>query len=79
MAKLTIVQIKRTQYGTFAIHYTNPDGRRRRFSVGKDERQAYRQADRFTDWLLDGKDPERELQSSMQRQERKAITVCPVT
>jgi len=45
---------------SYQLYYINPDNLRRRISVGPDEAQAQRLAVRFTDWLLEGKDPERE-------------------
>lgn len=75
MAKLTMVQVKKTRHGTYALHFTTPDGRRRRLSVGSDEWLAQRQAVRFTDWLLDGKDPEREIEHSQRVAKQQAITV----
>ena len=75
MANINPVSIKKTKYGTYALHYVNPDGRRRRLSVGKVYQHAQRLAVRFSDWLLVGKDPEQELESSKQAEEAKRITI----
>jgi len=76
MAKLkTTVRIVQTRYKTYALHFTNPDGRRRRLSIGPDGQIAQRHALRFTDWLLDGKDPERELEVARKQEQSQAITI----
>ena len=57
MAKLkTTVRIVQTRYKTYALHYYNPDGCRRRLAVGRDYQQAQRLAVKFQDLILDGKD-----------------------
>lgn len=60
---------------SYKNHYNNPDGRRRRLSVGTDYQLAQRQAVRFTEWLLAGKEPERELKKAQQLEKAKNITV----
>ena len=75
MTRLNIVRIVPTKYGTLALHYKNSAGRRRRLSVGPDNQYAQRLAIRFTDWLLDGKDPELELIRAQQIEREKKITV----
>ncbi len=75
MAKINPVSIKKTKYGTYALHYVNPDGRRRRLSVGKDYQHAQRLAVVFFDWLLAGKDPEHELERTKQAEKTKSITI----
>ena len=71
MAKLKAVRVIQTCYGTYALHYINPDGRRRRLSVGKDFQLAQRQAIKFSDWLIEGKDPECELEHAEQSEKAK--------
>ena len=75
MAKLKAVRVVQTCYGTYALHYINPDGRRRRLSVGKDFQLAQRQAIKFTDWLIEGKDPECKLEHAKQTEKAKKITI----
>jgi integrase len=75
MAKLKTVRIVKTEYGTYSLHFTNPDGRRRRLSVGPDFTHAQRLAVRFTDWLMAGKDPEREFDQLQQTEKAQRLTV----
>ncbi len=75
MANIRIVKIVKTKYGTYSLHFTNPDGRRRRLSVGSDIQLAQRQAIKFTDWLLEGKDPELEIERLNKKEKAKTITV----
>lgn len=57
------------------LYYYSPSGERRRLSVGRDLQQAQRVAVRFTDWLLDGKDPEREIGRARQREQSRSMTL----
>ncbi len=75
MAKFKPVHIKETKYGTYSLEFTNPNGRRRRLSVGKDLQYAQRLSVRFNDWLVEGKDPERELERIEQAERAKNITI----
>lgn len=75
MAIIKIARIEKTKYGTYSLNYANPDGRRRRLSVGKDYQLAQRQAIRFTDWLLSGKDPEIEMEKFKREEKAKKITL----
>ena len=75
MCKLRGVNVVKTKYGTYSLHYTNLDGIRRRLSVGPDEGFAYRRANQFEGWILEGKDPERELQRVRQEENAKQITL----
>ncbi len=75
MANIKSVRIKETKYGTYSLHYTNPDGCRRRLSVGKDYQHAQRLAVRFSDWLLEGKDPESEIKMNCQRETVRSVTI----
>ena len=75
MAKVNSVQVKKTKYGTYSLHFNTPDGIRRRLSVGKDHQHAQRLAVKFSDWLLEGKDPEREMEQARQKEQAKAITL----
>jgi len=74
MAKLSRVKIAK-RGGSYLIHYYSPRGERRRLSVGSDCQHAQRMALRFTDWLIEGKDPERELERVRQREQAKSITL----
>jgi hypothetical protein len=60
---------------TYQIDYRNPNGRRRRLSVGTSHRHAQRIVVRITDWLLDGKDPEREMERATRAEQARAVTV----
>lgn len=75
MVKIKPVRVDKTQYGTYSLYFYNPDGRRRRLSVGSDYHQAQRLAIRFTDWLLEGKDPECELERAVQSEKAKSTTL----
>ena len=75
MATINSVRVVETKYGTYSLHFTNPDGRRRRFSVGKDYQHAQRLTVRFSDWLLDRKDPEMELEQLKRAEKTKRITL----
>jgi len=65
--------VKRGRY--YQLYYYSPDGLRRRLSVGSDERQAQRLAVKFTDWLLEGKDPEREMERTRMVEQQRSITL----
>ncbi len=75
MATIKPVQVAKTKYGTYSLHFTSPDGRRRRLSVGSNEQQAQRTAIKFADWLLDGKDPECEMERAKKEESAKSITL----
>jgi integrase len=75
MAKLNSVRIKKTEYGSYSLNFTNLEGRRRRLSVGENFSHAQRLAVRFEDWLLDGKNPEWELERLKQNERAKSITL----
>lgn len=60
---------------TYQLYYYNPDGYRRRLSVGPDRQQAQRLLIRFTDWLLEGKNPEREMERAQQKEQAKQVTL----
>ncbi len=75
MAVFKPVRVVRTKYGTYSLHYTSPDGRRRRLSVGSDEKHAQRLSVKVTDWLLEGKDPEREMERSKQEEQARALSL----
>lgn len=63
MARFKKVGISITSHATYQLSYTNHLGRQRRLRVGKDERYAQKLRLKLEDWLLDGKDPERELKT----------------
>lgn len=73
MAKFNPVRIVKTKYGTYSLHFTTPIGRRRRLSAGNDYPHAQRLAVKFNDWLLEGKDPEEEMED-MRRSEQEKMT-----
>jgi len=74
MARLKPVHIiKRGKM--YQLYYYSPRGERRRLSVGNDYESAQLLAVRFNDWLIEGKDPESELQKAQQKETMKTITV----
>ena len=75
MAKIRTVRVVKTKYGTYALHFTNYLGRRRRLSVGSNYQSAERLRIRFESLLLDGKDPERETFKQVQREKVQSITI----
>jgi integrase len=75
MCKMKGVKIVKSKYNTYYLHFTNPAGIRRRISVGSDESFAYRRANQFEAFLLDSKDPERELQRIRQEEKARQITL----
>ena len=60
---------------SYQLCYYNPRGERRRISTGSDYQQAQRMAVRLSDWLLEGKDPEREIKRAQQEEQKKLITL----
>ena len=74
MMKFKPVKINQRGSG-YQLYFYNPRGERRRISVGSDYQQAQRLAVKFTDWLLEGKDPERELEKAQQKEQEKTITL----
>ena len=64
MVKIPCVRVVKTKHDTYSLHFTSLDGRRRRRSAGKDERRAQRLANRFTDILLEGGDPEQKINAA---------------
>jgi len=74
MAILRLVKINK-RGKSYQIEFRNPDGERRRLSVGDNYQYAQKMAVKFTDWLIDGKDPERELELSRIIEGTKAITL----
>ena len=64
MATFKPVRIKK-RGKTYQLYYYNPRGERRRLSVGDDYQQAQRLAVKFSDWLMEGKDPEHEMKKAI--------------
>lgn len=75
MAKINIVRIIKTEYGTYSLHFINPDGRRRRLSAGSDYQYAQRLQLKFTDLLIEGKDPEHDIEQVNQKRRTGSITI----
>ena len=69
----TVKIVKRGR--SYQLYYYNLRGERRRLSVGSDYKQAQCIATKFTEWLLEGKDPERVLRKAQMRKEKNAITL----
>ncbi|MFC1544978.1 tyrosine-type recombinase/integrase [Gemmatimonadota bacterium] len=57
----------------YQIDYVSTDGRRRRLSVGRDYRVAERIRIKYANWLLDGKDPEREEERERSTRQKRSI------
>ena len=57
------------------LDFINPGSQRRRLSVGSDAQQAQRMAIKFMDWLMEGKDPEREMEHAKQAEKARGITL----
>jgi integrase len=75
MAIIPVVKVKKDpKHGTYYLEYQNLLGHRRRPRIGTDEKAAQRLAIRFGDWLLVGKDPEREMEHAKKREEAKTVT-----
>lgn len=68
------VQIKK-RGKSYQLYYYNPDGCRRRLSIGKDYQHAQRLAVKFSDWLLGGKNPECEIAQLQRVEDAKSITL----
>lgn len=75
MATINSVRVVKTKYGTYSIQFTNPDGRRRRLSIGTNHMYAQRIAMKFSDWLLEGKDPEYELDFAEKKEQIKSVSL----
>ena len=60
---------------SWQLYYYAPSGERRRVSAGKDHQQAQRMCIRFMDWLLEGKDPEKEIKKAQQREQSRSMTL----
>ncbi len=74
MAIIKPVEIKK-RGNAYQLDYNNPHGIRRRISAGSDYHQAQRMAIRFTDWLLEGKDPETEIKRAQNEESRRNTTL----
>ncbi len=74
MATIHPVQVKQ-RGASYQLVYYNPKGERRRISAGKDAQHAQRLAIKFNDWLIEGKDPEREIEQARQREQAQSITI----
>ncbi|MFA6470923.1 MAG: tyrosine-type recombinase/integrase [Candidatus Latescibacterota bacterium] len=72
----TVKPVKIQKRGSnYQLYYYNPQGERRRISVGSDRDLAQRRAVKFSDWLLEGKDPEVEIESARKGEESKNYTL----
>ena len=70
MAKIKTVRVVEIKYKTYALHFTNNLGKRRRFSVGLNKGNAEKLKIKFENFLLDGKDPEEEI---LKQEQKKKI------
>lgn len=74
MAKFKPVRIiKRDE--SYQLNFYSPRGERRRLSVGTDCQYAQRLAVKFNDWLMEGKDPEREIKKTFHEEQARQITL----
>ncbi len=74
MATVKPVKIQK-RGNNYQLYYYNPRGERRRVSVGGDLSLAQRRAVKFSDWLLEGKDPEEEIERAQVEEKRKRLTL----
>lgn len=74
MANVKPVEVKK-RGNTYQLYFYTPQGERRRLSVGSDHHPAQRLAVKFSDWLLEGKDPEEEIRKAKASEMRKRITL----
>jgi integrase len=80
MAGIPVVQLKHRGASYQLYYYTTDttdttDKIRRRLSVGSDQQQAHRLKVKFEQWLLDGKDPEREMEKAKEVEAARSITL----
>jgi len=59
----------------YYLDYYRPNGERRRISTGSDRSVAQHMAVRFNNWLIEGKDPEREIERKKQAEIRQRTTL----
>jgi integrase len=72
----TIKPVKIQKRGkNYQLYYYNPMGERRRISVGSDRDLAQRRAIKYSDWLLEGKDPEEEIEKAQEAEDRKHLSL----
>ena len=72
----TVKPVKVQKRGSsYQLYYYSPNGERRRLSAGDDYHQAQRLVVKFSDWLLEGKDPEAEIKKAQEAENRKHITL----
>ena len=69
------VKVVKPKGRNYQLYYYSPDGVRRRLSVGPVHQRAQRLAIKCTEWLLEGKDPEREMKRSIQASKATNITL----
>ncbi len=60
---------------SWQINYFNPEGRRRQLSAGHSREGAERLRIKFVSWLIDGKDPEIELEKERVKHRFQKITI----
>ncbi|MFA6472631.1 MAG: site-specific integrase, partial [Candidatus Latescibacterota bacterium] len=64
----------------YQLYYYNPLGERRRITVGSDRDLAQRRAIKYSDWLLEGKDPEAEIKKAQEEEkQREKEKATPMT
>ncbi|MFC1553936.1 tyrosine-type recombinase/integrase [candidate division KSB1 bacterium] len=76
MAINETVRIVQNKHGIWELHYKNPDGRRRRLSAKTSDKSVARHLTvKFTEWLMEGKDPEQELEQARKRNQARSISI----
>lgn len=73
--KIKPSKVVKTTKGKYSIHFISASGERRRWLAGDDQKEAFTWAHRFDEWLLDGKDPEREVERAQRVEQAKAISL----
>ena len=77
MATVKPVKIQK-RGSSYQLYYYSPQGERRRLSAGDDYHQAQRLVVKFSDWLLEGKDPEAEIKKAQEVESAKSLTLKDV-
>lgn len=70
MARIKPVQVLK-RGNTYQLCFYTAGGERRRLSAGSDYHQAQRLAVKFTDWIMEGMDPEAEIKKAQEEEKQK--------
>ncbi len=74
MSKI-VVRLQKDKRGSYYLDYHDLLGNRRRLRVGTLESVAQKIAVKYTEWLMDGKNPEAEISKMEQRAKARNVTV----